>query len=196
MAARLSGRPAPKKKSDDGQSEDGAQAAPQKEKGNAAILMAILFVALIAALAATVGVVYIVSGKNHAQVGMNDAQKVFQPGPTMDVGEFIVNLGNVNERRFLRSSLTLEFAVSDPAYTDATDEAKKKWSDQFVKSLEGKKPMFKDAIVTILAKKTAEELGTPRGKEEMKAELMARLNEFLSQSTPVREIYLTDFIVQ
>lgn len=194
MAARLSGRPAPKKKSEDGQSEDGVpQASNSKEKGNNGILIAILAVTLVAALAA-IFVVYKVM--QPPQTVIDGPERVFQPGPTMEVGEFIVNLGNVNERRFLRSSITLEFHVNDAAYTEATEEGKKKWSEQFIKSLESKKPMFKDAIVTILSKKTAEELGTPRGKEEMKADLMARLNEFLAKSTPVREIYLTDFIVQ
>jgi len=58
-------------------------------------------------------------------------------------------------------------------------------------------PMIRDAILTLLGSKTAEDLLSPEGKEDIKTELIDTINEAIgADEQVVSNIYFQDFIIQ
>lgn len=198
MAARLGGRPSPRRKppteATPEETQSASSSAPvSRERPTPNLWMTIALLALLLALLASASAVYLLVTRS--QTPTEQAQ-VFEPGPMVELGEFIVNLGNVSERRFLRTAMTAAFTTSDKRYVEGNENRKAAWLTDLRAELKSKEPVFKDVIVTGLSRKTAEQLGSPRGKEEMKAELITRLNQYLSPETHIQDIYLTEFIIQ
>jgi flagellar FliL protein len=68
--------------------------------------------------------------------------------------------------------------------------------DQAVRAeMEDKKVVLKDAILTLLSEKTAENLSDPDRRDELKAELLKETNGILSDGT-VDRLYFTEFVLQ
>ena len=61
--------------------------------------------------------------------------------------------------------------------------------------LDSKVDILRDTIITILSDKTFEEIQTTRGKQKLKEEILARINEFLVDGRIVN-VFFTDFVVQ
>ena len=67
---------------------------------------------------------------------------------------------------------------------------------KYLEQIKEKRPIFQDIVVTTLSAKSAQALGTPQGKTELKAELSTRLNQYLSKETHIQDVFLTEFIIQ
>jgi flagellar FliL protein len=94
---------------------------------------------------------------------------------------FLVNLADTDASRYLR--VTIRVAVKNKAKAETialTDTLMSK---------------TRDAILDTLSGKASGEIITRDGKEQLKSELVERLNSFLPNK-PVSEIYFTDFVVQ
>ncbi len=91
---------------------------------------------------------------------------------------FIVNLADPELTMYARVSLTLE--VSSP---------------EVIMEVQKREPIIRDAIIEILSNKTSRELRAPEGREQLKLEVIKRINTILVQGG-VRNVYFTEFVVQ
>lgn len=91
---------------------------------------------------------------------------------------FIVNLGDPEGARFLKVDIQLELAK-----TPAAERAKTRT------------PQIKDAIIMLLANKTAGAMLLPEGKLMFKDEINMEVNQVLGENV-VRNVYFTDFVMQ
>ncbi len=99
-------------------------------------------------------------------------------GIMYDLGSFLVNLADKNANTYAKVSITLELS-------------NQKVKEEVVKRL----PIIKDAVINLLSSKTYDEIRTPEGKEELRLELIKRINAILVTGG-VQNIYFTQFIVQ
>ncbi len=91
---------------------------------------------------------------------------------------FIVNLADPEVTMYARVSITLELSAPE-----VTMEVQKR------------EPIIRDAIIEILSNKTSRELRSPEGREQLKLEIIKRVNTILVQGG-VRNVYFTEFVVQ
>lgn len=101
-------------------------------------------------------------------------------GKTLDLGEFIVNLGDEN---YLKAGVALGLKEGiDP------------------KKLEEETAPLRDAALMAFAGKTRSQLNTLEGKHKVKEEIRERVNEVLEHKThdkeSVLEVYFTSFTTQ
>ncbi|MFN3598437.1 MAG: flagellar basal body-associated protein FliL [Aquificaceae bacterium] len=101
-----------------------------------------------------------------------------QVGVMMDIGTFTVNLADRDVDTYARVSITMEI------------------SDQKVRQeVEKRLPIIKDVIIDVLSSKTSSYVKTPEGRENLRLELIKRINTILIEGG-VRNIYFTEFVVQ
>ena len=113
-----------------------------------------------------------------AQKVVEEIKNVEDLGVQFDVGTFIVNLQDKDADRYLKISIVL----------DVQDEKIKM-------ELEKRLPQVKDAITTLLFTKSSNQLRTPEGIEELKEEILKRVNAILPIGG-VKNVYFTDFVIQ
>lgn len=99
-------------------------------------------------------------------------------GPMYPLDQFIVNLMTQGGKRYLKATITLELS----------DEA-------MVPEIEKKHAVIRDILIGAMSSKTVEEISTNRGKAKLKEELIARLNEVLTDGF-VKNMFFTDFVIQ
>ncbi|MDQ7082638.1 MAG: flagellar basal body-associated protein FliL [Aquificota bacterium] len=91
---------------------------------------------------------------------------------------FIVNLADPELTMYARVSVTLELA-----------------SPEVVTEVQKREPIIRDAVIEILSNKTSRELRSPEGREQLKLEIIKRINTILVQGG-IRNVYFTEFVVQ
>jgi flagellar protein FliL len=101
-----------------------------------------------------------------------------QIGPMVEVREFVVNIIGVDTPHYVKAAMVLEL---DRETT--LDEVNRRM------------PQIRDAILLLVGNKTFEELQDIQGKNQVKAEVKAKINSFLVTGR-VDNVYLTDFVVQ
>ncbi len=109
---------------------------------------------------------------------VEEIKNVEDLGVQFDVGTFIVNLQDKDADRYLKISIVL----------DVQDEKIKA-------ELDKRLPQVKDAITTLLFTKSSSELRTAEGIEELKEEILKRINAILPIGG-VKNVYFTDFVIQ
>jgi flagellar protein FliL len=157
-------------------------------KGGKKTLLIIIVAALLFLLAGGGAALYFLVLKKPAaeQEELNkEAQMVQAPaaptddiGPMVNIEQFIVNIISEDTPHYVKAALTLE--LTNPM---AVEEANKRM------------PQIRDAVLLLIGNKTFEELQDLQGKNQIKAEIKNRINSFL-KSGQVKNIYLTDFVVQ
>ncbi|GIV04911.1 MAG: hypothetical protein KatS3mg016_0486 [Fimbriimonadales bacterium] len=142
-------------------------------KGKSPMLM--MVVVLIAGLAGGV-----FAGKNFMAPKAPPPPKPPTVGKTLDLGEFIVNLG---DESYLKAGVALGLKEGiDP------------------KKLEEETAPLRDAALMAFSGKTRSELNSLEGKHKVKEEIRERVNEVLEHKThdkeSVLEVYFTAFTTQ
>lgn len=99
-------------------------------------------------------------------------------GPMVDINDFIINILDKNETRYLKAALTLELD-----------------SEETAAEVNERMPQIRDAILLLIGNKTFAELSDLQGKLQLRAEIIARLNKLLTTGK-VKGIYFTEFVVQ
>lgn len=92
--------------------------------------------------------------------------------------DFVVNLADNSPRRYLKASVQLGFT-------------QKKLRGE----LERKSAEIRDAIIEVFRSRTSADIGTVEGTNEVRRELLEKINERLVSGEVVK-IYFTDFIIQ
>ena len=99
-------------------------------------------------------------------------------GPMYSLNSFVVNLLDSGGKRYLRTTMELELSGEE-----VTTEVDKRL------------PQIRDAILMILPDKTLAEVQSAEGKNALRDQIIARLNEFLGEGK-VTYIYFTEFVIQ
>ncbi|HTB22105.1 MAG TPA: flagellar basal body-associated protein FliL [bacterium] len=119
---------------------------------------------------------------NKADTG---TQKVIEPRPELGqlehMGDFLVNLADVEETHYLRTEIDLEQNYGS--------------SPEFGNEIGNRKAQLRDIIISTLSSKSSEDLRTPEGKEALKEELKERINSVLAKGQIAR-VYFTEFAIQ
>lgn len=105
-------------------------------------------------------------------------QQAKQVGPMITLDQFIVNIMDDEESRYLKAAITVE---ADTPETAA--------------ELTQRMPQIKDAVLLLIGNKTFSEVSDLQGKIQLRAELINKINSILPKGK-VKHIYFTDFVVQ
>lgn len=125
-------------------------------------------------------------------------------GVVVDLGDFILNLSDENQRRYLKTNVALE--ITQPEEEAEAAPAKKEGGhggeeaapaqSGLEKLLAEYKPAIRDAVITNLSSKTAVELSTVAGKELAKEQIMSAVNGILAGQNEVLRVSFGQFIIQ
>lgn len=99
-------------------------------------------------------------------------------GETYQMKTFQLNLGNALENRYVRLEVTLEYSGG---------ESQKREIDQRL-------PQLRDAIISIVSRKTREFLLAPDGKDALRKEILIRINRYMK--TKIDAVYITDILIE
>jgi len=126
-------------------------------------------------------------------------------GIILDLGEFILNLSDPNSKRYLKVNVALELsrASTDPPVEGmggggSGGEGKEKANPLQViqEEMEQYKPAMRDAIISVLSSKTAEELSSLSGKELAKEQIKAAVDPLFGGEREVMRVSFGTFIIQ
>lgn len=137
-----------------------------------------------------------------------EATESIERGLIVDMGDFTLNLADVNPRRYLKANVALE--LSKTANDKATLNAKPEPSGGHghgaaetvdpLKTIEEEmnqfKPAIRDAIITTLSSKTSEELATVPGKELAKEQIAEAVDAIFNGEREVMRVSFGQFIMQ
>jgi len=98
--------------------------------------------------------------------------------PIFSLDTMIVNLADQGGRRYLRVALQTELK------TEAS-----------IGKLNDRLPQVKDALLKILSSRRFDDVNSTEGKNLLRDELIAKLNEILKDES-VSNIYFTEFVIQ
>ena len=104
--------------------------------------------------------------------------ETFGMGKTISLKPFHLNLGNPLENHYVRLEISIEVGQNRDAETE----------------LERRKAQLRDAIVSIVSHKTREFLLNPDGKEQLRSEILRRINRYMKNK--VNQVFITDMLIE
>ena len=132
-----------------------------------------------------------------------------QKGIIVDLGDFILNLCDESQKRYLKVNVALEVSKKD---TDFPEQTETKGSgghgghgeaapaadpmEAIQNEMNQYKPAIRDAIITNLSSKTSTELATAAGKELAKEQITNDINSILGGEREVLRVSFGQFIIQ
>lgn len=133
-------------------------------------------------------------GEAHGEEGHGEATPMV--GPVLELEEFTVNLRDPDGQRYLRATLSLTVTADDPQFGKLSGEALHKWEENFHHEMGHYVPSIRDIVISTLTKKTAAELSTMQGKEQVKEEIKRQSEALLHGKHKVIRVNLENFIIQ
>ena len=132
-----------------------------------------------------------------------------EKGIIVDLGDFILNLCDENQKKYLKVNVAIEVTKKDTDFPDEAAPAKggghghgeeasapadpmaaiQTEMNQF-------KPAIRDAVITNLSSKTSSELSTAAGKELAKEQITNDINSILGGEREVLRVSFGQFIIQ
>jgi len=113
------------------------------------------------------------AGHEHGAKGGKEAA-----APILPLETFIANLADEGGSRYLKATFQIEFLGSSvPA------------------EITPRLPKIRDLLHTLLSSKTFDDVRTPEGKQQLREEIIARVNQVVERDV-VKAVYFTEFIVQ
>lgn len=136
-------------------------------------------------------------GEGEAATTEGGTATELQPGEgyMLNMSTKIINLVDPGGRRYIRVTVVVEVAPDNPEYETLPEEEKIAYLTAFEEKLNSKLPIMDDTVITLLSTKTYEDLYTAEGKEALRAEILATLQEKLPD-LHILAIYFTEFVVQ
>jgi flagellar FliL protein len=160
-------------------------------KGNTKLFIIVGAIALIVLIAVGVGAYYV--GAKTASTTPTDGmaaevktktadrvsgKQVDTIGPLVPINEFLINLLDKDNSRYLKATMTIEVD-----------------SEEAAEEIQTRMPQIRDAILLMTSNKTFAELHDLQGKMQLRAELIGHLNTLLAKGQ-VKHIYITNFVIQ
>ena len=99
-------------------------------------------------------------------------------GALLALDPFIANLADEDGKRYLKTSLQVEF-----------------FADKVPEEFAARVPQMRDLLLTLFTSKLFSEIRTPQGKAVLRDEIINRMNRTLNHDL-VKAVYFTEFIVQ
>ena len=99
-------------------------------------------------------------------------------GSTYSFKPFHLNLGNPLENRYLRLEIALEFRQG-PAQK---------------REIEVRRPQLRDAVIAVASRKTREFLLGPDGKDQLRLEILTRINQYMDMK--IESVFITDLLIE
>jgi flagellar FliL protein len=128
-----------------------------------------------------------------------DGLPTFYPRPGQgimyDVGPRIVNLMDPVGRRYLKVRIVVEFFPPEPGYYQLPDEERTVARDEFLASIDERKPLIDDMLTSLLTSKAYEDIYSLDGKNQLRSEIQNLLNQTMG-GAQVMAVYFIDFVVQ
>ncbi len=131
-----------------------------------------------------------------------------QKGIIVDLGDFILNLCDENQKKYLKVNVAIEVTKKDTDFP--AQEAQKSGGhgghgeaapakdpmEEIQKEMNQYKPAIRDAVITNLSSKTSAELATAAGKELSKEQITNDINSILGGEREVLRVSFGQFIIQ
>lgn len=133
-----------------------------------------------------------------------------EKGIVLDLGDFTMNLSDIEPRRYLKANVAVEITNPEPP---ADAEPKKESGGhggghgghgapapdpkaELIAEMEQYKPAIRDAVIMVLTSKTSDELSTTAGKELAKQQIAEAVNGIFDGEREVIRISFGQFIMQ
>jgi flagellar basal body-associated protein FliL len=125
------------------------------------------------------------------------AETTYAPGDGImfNMATKIINLADAGARKYIRLTMVLEFAPTNPEYKSLPEEEKLTYMSEFEAEIENVMPIMDDVVITHLSTKTFEDLYTANGKEMLRTELITAISERIEEFHLI-SVYFTEFVVQ
>jgi len=132
-------------------------------------------------------------------------------GLIVDMGEFTMNLADINPRRYLKVNVALELSKTDADKLAMNENKPQEAASAHgghgsapavdpMKAIEDEmnqyKPAIRDAIITTLSSKTSDELATVPGKELAKEQIAESVDAIFNGDREVMRVSFGQFIMQ
>lgn len=150
---------------------DGAEEAP---KGKGKLIM---IVAAVVVLAGGIGAFFVIQSNAAAQAAEGADED--QLGKVMVIDGFIVNLNESKSTRYLKINFSVEL-------TSANYEAE----------IRNRKDVIRDRCLTYLSGLSVDDVRGSKPKSVIKVALAQAINESLNAEDAVKDVLLTEFVVQ
>ena len=136
----------------------------------------------------------------------NESDEI-QKGIIVDLGDFILNLCDEAQRKYLKVNVAIEVSQKDtdfPKEAEAASKgsihsdfpAKNDPMEAIQQEMSQFKPAIRDAVITNLSSKTSAELSTTAGKELAKEQIANDINSILGGEREVLRVSFGQFIIQ
>ena len=131
-----------------------------------------------------------------------------QKGIIVDLGDFILNLCDENQKKYLKVNVAIEVTKKDTDFPEVTEEksgghgghgaapAPADPMEAIQNEMNQYKPAIRDAVITNLSSKTSTELATAAGKELAKEQITNDINSILGGEREVLRVSFGQFIIQ
>ena len=144
------------------------------------------------------------------EVEESDDEEEVQRGIIVDLGDFILNLCDENQKKYLKVNVAIEVSKKDTDFPPAEDEKSKGGGHGHgeapapapdpIAAIQAEmnqyKPAIRDAVITNLSSKTSAELATAAGKELAKEQITNDINSILGGEREVLRVSFGQFIIQ
>lgn len=138
-------------------------------------------------------------GAAHGGEGEGEGEGEHLPsvGPILELDEFTVNLKDTDGvQRYLRAKISLTVTAEDPNFDKLHGEALHKWEEAFHIEMGHYVPAVRDVCISALTRRTAAELSTLQGKQELKEEIKRNVDGLFHGKRRVIRVNLENFIIQ
>ncbi len=131
-----------------------------------------------------------------------------QKGIIVDLGDFILNLCDENQKKYLKVNVAIEVSQKDTDFPKEDVSAPKGGHghgeapaaanpmDAIQNEMNQFKPAIRDAVITNLSSKTSAELASAAGKELAKEQISNDINSILGGEREVLRVSFGQFIIQ
>lgn len=116
--------------------------------------------------------------------GSKSKHEVKGPVVSLELGEFVVNLADPGQMRYLKANVVLEVQGEMPAAGGGHGGES-----------EGGDPKVRDAVIEVLSSKRMADLTGAEGKEKLKKDIIAAVNKRL-EGAKVEDVYFNEFAMQ
>lgn len=137
-----------------------------------------------------------IGGGEEGEESEEGSEKFPLIGPVIDLEEFTVNLKDPEGNRYLRADFSLTVTTEDPAFGKLSGEALVKWHEEFHHEMAPYVPPIRDIIIASLTKRTAGELSSAIGKQQLKDEIKQNVDALFHNEHKVIRVNLENFIIQ
>ena len=119
-----------------------------------------------------------------------------QRGIVVDLGDFILNLCDENQKKYLKVNVAIEVSQKDTDFPKEEAPAAVNPMDAIQNEMNQFKPAIRDAVITNLSSKTSAELSSAAGKELAKEQITNDINSILGGEREVLRVSFGQFIIQ